>query len=121
MDPVELVWTALCTVLLSVSLWQWGIAVGDWRAKQRQAALTPNSDTIAGQNLARWLSYTIFLDCLVLFCWTLAGSLSIFQGVVERYYELPHITFVGLLYIALLSFAARVLLRAYTRAFINKL
>jgi hypothetical protein len=85
------------------------------------AALTPNSDTIAGQNLARWLSYTIFLDCLVLFCWTLAGSLSIFQGVVERYYELPHITFVGLLYIALLSFAARVLLRAYTRAFINKL
>jgi ABC-type uncharacterized transport system permease subunit len=119
-SPVETVWTALSLVLLMISLWQWRVAVNDYK-KKRNEARYKNGNTHAAAKLARMLSFTVALDCVVLTAWFVAGSLSVIRHYVELEALVPPITIVGLLYLALFSFGARVVLRAYSRLIVNKL
>ena len=117
---IELSWTAISFTLLVISIWQWRIAVGDYEAKREQARYR-NGDAHAGMKLAHFLAWTILLDCVILGAWTLAGSLSVFRHYLESVENLPGEYILFLLFLAVLSFGARVVLRAITRVYVNRL
>jgi hypothetical protein len=71
--------------------------------------------------LARLLSITLGLDCLVLFFWFAAGSLSVIRYYVEITQSFADALLVPCLFAALIAFGARIVVRAYTRAIINRL
>lgn len=119
-NAIEIAWTSFFTVVLLVSIWQYIIADHDARSKER-AAKYSNGDTAVAAGLARILAWSVLLDCVAAGAWLTAGSLSVFRHYIQSLNLLPEPSLVLLLFLGAGAFGGRVLVRAYSRHFVNKL
>lgn len=122
MNPswIEITWTLFSMIILVVSLSEFLVSRRDYERKVAEAA-ERNGDAEVARKLAKLLSYTVGLDTLILFLWTMAGALSIIRHYITALYDQAQGLLVIMLYLALLSFGARVLVRMYSRRVINKM
>lgn len=120
-STLEIVWTALSVLLLLVCVWQSGLAFTDFEIKREQSK-HQDGITNAAKQLAFHLWLTVMLDAVVVLMWTVAGALSVIRHYVEKNSIMgSDQTLAILLFIALVAFTGRVVVRALSRRAVNRL